>query len=140
MFERYDYLYFDTQYSWIGKPIYLALHPYVYSEDGLSGCAYFVRSGDGRCQLCYFGDYEIIGDYIKISDIIEPTDDKPLGSRVYKVSTEDGNISSLRGKVPVYEVGDTRFDEQSDMNFISDGASRVGAEQYLNGIWCMHNI
>lgn len=98
-YNQNEYLYFSTNYSDFELPYYMVFHPFVFSENGLRGICYFVSYGETdyykelTAKLHYYGEYELVGEYLRISNIIQDRRrDKYIKPRIYKVSIEDGRL------------------------------------------------
>ena len=97
--EKEEYIYFSTGYSDLELPYYMVFHPFVFSENGLRGICYFVSYGEESyrrnitARLGYYGEYEIVGEYLRLSDIIQNNrPDNYAKPRIYKIATVDGKI------------------------------------------------
>lgn len=119
---------FRTGYAHAGDEIYVALFPFVYSEDGLEGKMYeFSASSDfQRMYLMNTGDYEVHGNYVRFSHISGESSSRNQrrNDRIYTLS-EDNGVICLDGRV----IGQP--DQKMTMRLSSDSRVISLAEDIL---------
>ena len=87
---------FSTGYRQLDTPVYIALFPFVYSEDGLEGKMYEIRVRDQSLWFLNAGDYEVHGNYVRFFNI--RCKDEHNNDRFYQISEADGKLT-LEGRV-----------------------------------------
>ncbi len=119
---------FCTGYSHVGDEIFIALFPFIYSEDGYEGKMYqFSASSDyQRLYLMNSGDYEVHGNYVRFSHISGESSSRGQrrNDRMYTLSEENG-IIRLDGRV----IGQP--DNKMTMTLSSDSRVISLAEEIL---------
>lgn len=106
----YNFIMFETQYqdsSLTQRQYYIVLHPFVFSEDGCRGIAYYIAYGEDKsnvynkgivsAMLNYYGEYEIIGNHIRVREIVQTNSDKRVESLIYTINDEDGELTLFGG-------------------------------------------
>ena len=83
--------------------VYIALFPYVYSEDGLEGkmFQFFLtdlgREHNDQLRTQFCGNYEVIGDYIRFFNYFDSRGNSIRKERIYQIVEDDSGIC-LQGR------------------------------------------
>lgn len=109
-FNQSEYIMFETSYcdgDLSQRPYFIVLHPFVYSEDGNQGIIYYVNYGEDKWNsyregvvdaiLRYYGEYEVIGDYIRVRDIVQINNEKRVESLIYTITDTNDGLSLYGG-------------------------------------------
>lgn len=106
-FNKYEYLMFDTRFQepLFQRPYYIILHPFEYSEDASQGIVYFVSYGEDKSNsykkgiidaiLRYHGEYEVIGNNIRVRNIFKGNE--TIESLTYTIKDENDNLKLFGG-------------------------------------------
>ena len=106
-FNKYEYLMFDTRFQEpvFERPYYIILHPFEFSEDANQGIVYFVAYGEDKSNsyrkgiidaiLKFHGEYEIIGNNIRVRNILKGNE--PIESLTYTIIDDNDNLKLFGG-------------------------------------------
>ena len=141
-FENKECIYFRTNYVYhhsMDMPLfYLVLYPFVFSDNGLRGIMYIVTYGTRKYEggeassLFYWGEYEVVGNYLRLNNIVDVIHGKQYLPRIYKISQMGGNLQ-LEGKfIGEHDISINVQEQQPIPNVIS---SLINNDRYK---YCMH--
>lgn len=108
-FNNSEYLMFATEYmsNYTEIPLYILLHPFTFSEDALQGIIYYIEYGEDKFRgyntatLNYFGEYEIIGNHIRVRDIFKAYGNaETLMPLTYEIANVNGELRLIGGATP----------------------------------------
>lgn len=92
------YLSFSTDYGSSRDNLYhMVFFPFVFSNDGLEGVMYLVSyknlsSSYTSVLVSYYADYIVQGDYLRLTNIIQTTNNTNAAPRIYKIDKSDGKL------------------------------------------------
>lgn len=92
------YLSFSTDYGSSKDNLYhMVFFPFVFSDDGLEGIMYLVSyknlsSSYTSVLVSYYADYMVRGDYLRLTNIIQTTNNTNATPRIYKIDKSDDKL------------------------------------------------
>ena len=95
--NKTGYISFLTQYRFAAEPYHMVFFPFVFSKDGLEGIMYLVTFTDYSLFVGYYADYKVEGDYLRLTNIVQITDNSNARPKIFKMDKQGDKIS-LEGR------------------------------------------
>ena len=137
--EAKGHIFFKIQYGPLSSNLnYLLMMPYAFSKDGTRGVLYHVYSGNiyEQVGLCWYAQYEVNGEYLLLTDIVDLEYGHKHYPRVMKIEHNNDRFV-LTGRYPRYV--------RNNLNPVESFYQEVApsdCEYYIclveDGRYCMH--